>query len=96
MEDRKGYRNRQHSLILDNREKLKISGVDHVHNFNSELIVIESVAGIITVKGEELDVKKLNIEEGHIAIIGQINSLDYKEKGGLSARGSGFLNRIFR
>ena len=77
MDDRRIGRLRGHSIVLENREKLSISGVEHVNNFDSETIIAETVAGIITIRGEDLDVNKLNIEEGNIAISGIINSMSY-------------------
>ena len=96
MEERRTNRLRGHSVILENREKLSISGVEHIDNFNSELIVAETIAGIITIKGEDLDVNKLNIEEGNVSITGTVHSMTYSDRGSLSAKGSGFFNKMFK
>ena len=85
-----------HSIILENREKLSISGVEHVSNFNSELIIVDTVAGIITIKGEDLDVKKLSLEDGNISITGMIDGMTYSDKGSISTKTSGFLSKMFK
>ncbi len=89
-----GHRN--HSIILENREKLNVSGVEHVNSFNSETVILETVAGVLTIKGGELDVNKLNIEDGNISIRGTIYSLNYSDKHGMGERGTGFLGKMFK
>lgn len=96
LEDRKVKQYSNHSIILENREKLNISGVEHVNNFNEETIILETVAGVLTIKGRELDVNKLNIEDGNISISGSVYSLNYSDKQGLGERGSGFLGKMFK
>lgn len=96
MEEKRNHRLRGHSVILENREKLSISGVEHVDNFNSELIVVETIAGIITIKGDELDMNKLNIEDGNVSITGTIHSMTYSDRGSLSTKSSGFFSKMFK
>ncbi|SET22512.1 sporulation protein YabP [Natronincola peptidivorans] len=96
MEERRNNRLRGHSVILENREKLSISGVEHVNNFNSELVVVETIAGVITIKGEDLDVNKLNIEDGNVAINGTIHSMTYSDRESFSSKSSGFFSKMFK
>lgn len=96
MEERRNNRLRGHSIILENREKLSISGVEHVNNFNSELVIVETIAGVITIKGDDLDVNKLNIEDGNVSITGTVNSMTYSDRESLSAKGSGFFSKMFK
>jgi len=96
LEDRKVNRTRNHSIILENRERLSVSGVEHVNNFNSEMIVLETVAGVLTIKGEDLDVNKLNVEDGNVSVSGTVYSLNYSDREGLGSKGAGFLGRMFK
>lgn len=96
MEDRRGNRAKSHSIILENRERLSVSGVEHVNNFNSEMIVLDTVAGVITIKGEELDVNKLNVEDGNVSVTGSIYSINYSDRESIASKGSGFLGRMFK
>lgn len=96
MEDRRGNRAKSHSIILENRERLSVSGVEHVNNFNSETIVLDTVAGVITIKGEELDVNKLNVEDGNVSVTGSIYSINYSDRESIASKGSGFLGRMFK
>ncbi|WP_026477299.1 sporulation protein YabP [Alkaliphilus transvaalensis] len=96
MEDRKVSRSKNHNVIMENREKLSISGVEHVDSFNSELIVVETVAGVMTIKGYDLDVNKLNLEDGNVIIQGNIYSMVYNDRDSFSTKGSGFLGKLFK
>ncbi len=96
MEERKTNRSRSHNVIMENREKLSISGVEHVNSFNSELITLETVAGAMTIKGYDLDVNKLNLEDGNVIIQGNIYSMVYSEKDSFANKGSGFLGKLFK
>lgn len=96
LEERKVSRYRNHSIILENREKLSVSGVEQVHNFNSETIVVETVAGVLTVKGEDLDVNKLSIEDGNVSISGMVYSINYSDRESFGTKGAGFLGKMFK
>lgn len=96
MEEKRTTRSRNHSIILENRERLSISGVERVDNFNDELIILQTVNGILTIKGEELDVNKLNVEDGNVSVKGTINSLAYSDRQSLGEKSSGFLGKMFK
>lgn len=84
-----------HSITLVERKNLVISGIKKIDNFDSEEFVIDTNMGILTVKGENLEIIKLDTIQGNISIKGKINSLDYmddmKEK-----ESTGVFNRLFK
>ena len=49
------------NLILENRGKLNVSGVVDVLSFDDQVVIIETEMGLLTVKGENLKINKLNI-----------------------------------
>lgn len=42
------------NLILENREKLTISGVIDVLSFDDQIVILETELGMLTIKGEDL------------------------------------------
>lgn len=82
-----------HQVILQDRRTLQISGVSDVDSFNGEGIVAYTSLGELTVRGQDLNVKRLNVETGDLELTGQIDSLTYAEGG---SRRSGKLRRLFR
>jgi len=96
LEEKKNVRHRSQSVLLENREKMSVSGVEHVSSFNETAIELVSVQGNMIIKGEGLDIKKLNLDDGNISIEGFITSITYTEKEDITAKGKGFLGKMFK
>ncbi len=80
-----------HHLILEDREKLTVSGVEEVESFDENTIVMDTAQGVLVVRGEELHIEKLSLDGGDLKVEGMIESLIYEE----SRRGKGgFLSRL--
>ena len=58
-----------HSVILEGREKLTISGVTDVHSFDEEQVLLETVRGMLVVRGQGLHVERLQIIQGEIGLL---------------------------
>ncbi len=81
-----------HSVIIDARNRIQVSGVEEVESFDENNVIIFTSAGMLTVSGEELHIDKLNIEDGELAVEGRIDALEYTDDN--PSRGS-FWSRIF-
>ncbi len=66
-----------HSLILDNRKKLSLTGVTDVMGFDEQTVSLSTDCGTLIVKGENLHINKLNLDSKDVCIDGTINSLQY-------------------
>ena len=84
------------NIILENREKLSISGVQQVENFNETVITLETIRGGITIKGEGLNISSLNLDEGKVMIDGLISGMSYSNKDGNMSKNGGFLGKMFK
>ena len=87
--------NTTQNIILENREKLNISGVLDVLSFDDQIVILETELGLLTIKGENIRINKLNLDSSEVAIDGEIYQLSYSEKDNLEKTG-GLLNKIFR
>lgn len=83
-----------HNLIMENREKLTLTGVIDIHSFDDELVLVETTMGIITIKGNDLKMNKLNLDNNELIVEGKIVALIYSE-GELSKKGNMF-GKIFK
>lgn len=86
MEDRKNVvqnnsNNIIQNLILENREKLTITGVVDVLSFDDQIVIVETQLGLLTIKGEELRINKLSLDSSEVIIDGEIFNLGYSEAG---------------
>ncbi len=82
------------NLVLENREKLSISGVIDVLSFDDQVVIVETELGLLTVKGENIRINKLSIDTSEVVVEGEINNLAYSEKE-VEKKGS-LLGKIFK
>ena len=83
-----------HNLIMENREKLTLTGVIDIHSFDDELVLVETTMGILTIKGNDLKMNKLNLDNNELIVEGKTVALIYSE-GELSKKGNMF-GKIFK
>ena len=97
LEERKNNLNSNilQNLILENRNKLSISGVLDVLSFDDQIIIIETQLGLLTVKGDDLRVNKLSIDTSEVIIEGTINSLSYSDKK-IDKKNESIFGKIFK
>ncbi|MBR6794457.1 MAG: sporulation protein YabP [Clostridia bacterium] len=75
-----------HLLTVENRQRLNATGVLDVDSFDEKTVVILTNLGVLTVEGENLHINRLSVENGDIAIEGEIDRFGYadlKQKGGV-------------
>ncbi len=83
------------NIVLENRERLNITGVLDVLSFDDQIVILETELGLLTVKGENLRINKLSLDTSEVTIEGAISQLMYSEKDNIE-KGGGFLNKIFK
>lgn len=67
------------NIVLENREKLSISGVLDVLSFDDQIIIVETELGLLTIKGEDLRINKLSIDTSETIVNGNIMQIAYSE-----------------
>ena len=81
-----------HSVSLEERHRLRVTGVSEVLRFDEDLVAMETALGTLTVEGEGLHVEKLSLEIGELTLEGSVESLCYSRE----SRGKGsFWSKIF-
>lgn len=83
------------NIVLENREKLNITGVLDVLSFDDQIVILETELGLLTVKGENLRINKLSLDTSEVTIDGAIYQLAYSEKDSMEMSG-GILGKIFK
>ncbi|NLG83547.1 MAG: sporulation protein YabP [Firmicutes bacterium] len=84
-----------HRLVLAERKRLSLEGVQNVAGFTTEEIALETTAGALFVRGRDLHLQLLNLDEGRMEVDGLVTSLVYAEED-LAKRGRSFLRRLLR
>ena len=84
-----------HRVLLENRKKAVITGVQEIHSFNENEVLLLSEAGKILLKGEQLHVRNLNLEMGDAEVEGRVDSLSYLTRNA-HKKDESILKRMFR
>ncbi len=82
-----------HQVIMENRRTLSVSGVSDVDSFDGLTVVAYTDLGELTVRGNGLQILRLNVETGDLSLTGEIDSLAYSSQP--SSHG-GKWKRLFR
>ena len=83
------------NIILENREKLSISGVNDVLNFDDQIVMVDTELGLLTVKGENIRITKLSLDTTEVIIEGEIASIAYSQNKQEKSSGT-ILSKIFK
>ena len=84
-----------HNAILKDRKQLVLSGVLDVEKFDENVVVLYTELGKLCVKGRDLNLMKLDINDlsGEIVIEGNIDALEY-DKGKIRKSNEGFIAKL--
>lgn len=93
MEPNKGAKH--HEIRLLNRKTLEITGVSNVESFDNEEFLLVTESGFLAVRGQNLHMKNLNLEQGLVAIEGTVHSLVYLDGAG-TGKSKGVFGKLFR
>ncbi|MED1206001.1 sporulation protein YabP [Heyndrickxia acidicola] len=85
----------EHDVIMRGRKLLDITGVKQVESFDNEEFLLETVMGFLSIRGQNLQVKNLDVDKGIVSIKGKVFDLVYlDEQHGEKAKG--FFSKLFR
>lgn len=83
-----------HHAILENRNKLLLTGVTDIDSFDERAVILFTQLGELTILGKNLHMNKLSVESGEVSVEGDICALRYGDRDKQAPLG--FLGRIFR
>ena len=64
-------------------------------HYDEESVVVETEMGMLEVKGVELHVNQLNLENGELSLTGDISSVEYDDKLAYGKGGASIISRLF-
>ena len=82
------------NIILENRKKLTVSGVNDVESFDEDSIVLLTEDGSLQIKGSEMHINKLSVETGEVIIEGAVGAMIYTDEDGHTK--GGLISKLFR
>nr|WP_139822761.1 sporulation protein YabP [Tuberibacillus sp. Marseille-P3662] len=80
---------------MKGRKNIEITGVKHVESFDHEEFLLETVMGYLAVKGSQLKMQNLNVEQGVVVIEGKVSDISYLDEQ-YGEQGKGFFSKLFK
>ena len=68
-----------HSITINERKNIIIKGVKKIDNFDENEFFMETSMGSLVLKGEGLEIIKLDTYQGNVSIKGKVDSIAYQE-----------------
>ena len=69
-----------HLVTMEDRKKLSLSGVVDVSGFDEELVVLSTSLGMLTIRGEQMHIERIDLDTGLLELHGRIRELSYEEQ----------------
>ncbi len=93
MTDEKKMPKLPHSVIMEDRKKLSVSGVTDIDSFDEQTVIAITDMGELTIRGWNLHITRLNLEQSELLIDGEISSLTYTDT---RPQAKGFFAKVLR
>ena len=91
--DEKTIHKLPHNIIMEDRKKLSVSGVTDIESFDEQTIIAITDSGELTIRGWNLHITRLNLEQGELMVDGDISSLTYTDT---RPKAQGFFSNVLR
>ncbi len=96
MERDREIHNYNHVFNLVERKNVSLSGVKKIDSFDNEEFLIETVMGYVVLKGEGLELIKLDTHDGVVTIKGMVNSFAYVDEANKKNKENSVISRLFK
>lgn len=88
--------NLNHNITINERKNIIISGVKKIESFDNEEFLMDTTLGFLVIKGEDLEIIKLDTYQGNVSIKGKIDSLNYLDTNMKKDKENSLLNKLFK
>lgn len=82
-----------HSVCVDGREQIEVTGALDVESYGEDCINIITTMGKLAIRGEKLHINKFSVDEGVLSACGTVNIMEYSR---IKKQEAGFFARLFR
>ncbi|WP_025028155.1 sporulation protein YabP [Caldalkalibacillus mannanilyticus] len=87
---------KSHEIKIINRKKMDITGVVNVESFDNEEFLLETELGFLAIRGQNLHMKNLNVENGLVSIEGLVIEMVYVDHSSGGDKAKGLFSKLFK
>ena len=84
-----------HNINLIERKNIVLTGIKKINSFDDCEFFVDSIMGSIIIKGENLELIKLDTFQGNLSIKGKINSISYLDDS-KKIKTDNIMSRLFK
>ena len=84
-----------HSINILERKNILVTGVKKIESFDDTEFLMDTVMGYLAIKGEELELLKLDTMQGNVSIKGLIKSFAYLDDT-KKDKENGIISKLFK
>lgn len=88
--------NYNHSISILERKNILVTGVKKIESFDDEEFLMETVMGFLVLKGEGLELLKLDTLQGNVSIKGLLKSFSYVDDVNKKEKEESIISRLFK
>ena len=88
--------NYNHSINVLERKNILVTGVKKIESFDDEEFLMETVMGFLVLKGEGLELLKLDTLQGNVSIKGLLKSFSYLDENMKKDKENSLISRLFK
>ena len=88
--------NYNHSINILERKNILITGVKKIESFDDTEFLLETVMGYLALKGENLELLKLDTMQGNVSIKGLLKSFTYLDENMKKEKDGSIISKLFK
>ena len=85
-----------HGISISERKNVLVTGVKKIESFDNEEFLMDTTLGFLVIKGNGLEIIKLDTYQGNVSIKGTVDSLSYVSKDVKKEKEETFFGKLFK
>ena len=85
-----------HSISLNERKNIMVTGVKKIESFDDHEFLMATSLGYLYIKGENLEIIKLDTFQGTVSIKGKFTSLNYMDDAKKKEKEESVFAKLFK
>ena len=86
-----------HGISISERKNIVVSGVKKINSFDNEEFLMDTTLGFLSIKGDGLEIIKLDTYQGNVSIKGRVDSIIYSDNNvSKKEKENSFISKLFK